>query len=162
KNERYYETGYLAIFSSDGTCDYHPKAEFMGNLSAYNSHDYVRNAVHQKQGLFIYSAEGESMWGYLAYNKDLDWIMCASAAEDEILATINAVKVQTYGLLVIISMLIGIAGLLVAHWMASVSSEICHKLRDIAQGEAELLARLPVLSKDAVGDIAHWFNEFGA
>ncbi|HON38841.1 MAG TPA: methyl-accepting chemotaxis protein [Desulfomonilia bacterium] len=162
KNERYYETGYLAIFSSDGTCVYHPKAEFMGNMSAYNSHDYVRNAVHQKQGLFKYSAEGESMWGYLAYNKDLDWIMWASAAEDEILAKINAVKMQMYGFLVIISILIGIAGWLVAHRIASVANEISDKMKDIAQGEADLSARLPVLSKDEVGDIAHWFNEFVA
>ena len=162
KNERYYETGYLAIFSSDGTCVYHPKAEFMGNMSAYNSHDYVRNAVHQKQGLFKYSAEGESMWGYLAYNKDLDWIMWASAAEDEILAKINAVKMQMYGFLVIISILIGIAGWLVAHRIASVANEISDKMKDIAQGEADLSARLPVLSKDEVGDIAHLFNEFVA
>ncbi|MGI6397926.1 MAG: methyl-accepting chemotaxis protein [Desulfomonilia bacterium] len=162
KNERYYETGYLAIFSSDGTCVYHPKAEFMGNMSAYNSHDYVRNAVHQKQGLFKYSAEGESMWGYLAYNKDLDWIMWASAAEDEILAKINAVKMQMYGFLVIISILIGIAGWLVAHRIASVANEISDKMKDIAQGEADLSARLPVLSKDEVGDIAHWFNAFVA
>ena len=162
KIERYYETGYMSIFSSDGTCIYHPKAEFMGNTNAYSSHDYVREAVGQKQGLFKYSAGGENRWGYLAYNKDLDWIMWASAAEGEILAKINTVKMQMYGFLVVISILIGIAGWLVAHRIAGVANEISGKMKDIAQGEADLSARLPVLSKDEVGDIAHWFNAFVA
>ncbi|MCK9263909.1 MAG: methyl-accepting chemotaxis protein, partial [Deltaproteobacteria bacterium] len=162
KNERYYETGYMAIFSSDGTCIYHPKAEFIGNTSAYNSQDYVREAVHQKQGLFKYTADSGSKWGYLAYNRDLDWIMWVSADEGEILAKINTVKMQMYGFIVVISILIGIAGWLVAHRIASVANEISGKMMDIAQGEADLAARLPVLSKDEVGDIAHWFNAFAA
>ena len=160
RKERYYETGYLIILSSDGTCVYHPQAEFVGNTNAYNTFDFVRDAVSLKQGLFKYTHSDRSKWGYLAYNKDLDWIMWASADEDKILSKVKTVRTQMWVFLFIVSIIIGIAGLLFANRLAGVANRISSKMMDIAQGDADLSVRLPVLSKDEVGDIAHWFNEF--
>ncbi len=160
QKEKYYNTGYMIILSSDGTCLYHPRSEFMGNKNLYNAHESVRNLVNRKRGLFKYKFEGDLKWGYLVYNKDLDWIMWASANEDEILSKITSVRMHMYVFLVIISILIGIAGMLVAHRIARVANEISERMKDIAQGDADLSARLPILSKDEVGDIAYWFNEF--
>jgi methyl-accepting chemotaxis protein len=160
QKEKYFETGYMIILSSDGTCIYHPKPEFRGNRNLYNAHESVRDLVNRKQGLFKYTFDGQAKWGCLVYNKDMDWIMWSSANEDEILSKINTVRVQMYVFFVIISILIGIAGLLVAHRIARIANEISDQMKDIAQGDADLSARLPILSKDEVGDIAHWFNEF--
>jgi methyl-accepting chemotaxis protein len=40
--------------------------------------------------------------------------------------------------------------------------EIVGRLQDIAQGDGDLTQRLRVLSRDEIGDVAHWFNEFVA
>jgi methyl-accepting chemotaxis protein len=158
--EKYYENGYMAIFSSDGTCLYHPKPENMGNKKLFETLSFVRDGVAKKQGFYAYTFDGMQKWGYLAYNKNLDWIMWSAASEAEILADITAVKIQMIVFLLIISVVIAIAGALVAGRIAKTANEISKKMEEIAEGEADLSMRLPVLSNDEVGDIAHWFNKF--
>jgi methyl-accepting chemotaxis protein len=160
QKEKYYESGYMVIFNSDGTCVYHPKSENMGNKNLYNTFDFIRDGVQKKQGFFKYTFDGRPKWAYMSYNKNLDWIMWSSAYEDEILAQINVIKIQMCIFLVVISIFIAIAGAWVANHIARVANEISNRMKDIAQGDADLSVRLPVLSNDEVGDIAHWFNEF--
>lgn len=158
--EKYYDSGYLFIINSKGKSIYHPQAEYNGNMSLYNNYDFIRDAVNQRQGFFKYTIDGRKMWGYLAYNKDLDWIMWVTAYEDEIFIKINKLKAQMYIFLFIIAVIVTIAGILVATRIARVANEISNNMMEIAQGDADLSVRLPVLSNDEVGDIAHWFNEF--
>lgn len=73
--ERYFKTGYLVLFQSNGFCLYHPKAEFMNNTKLYEDLEFIRDAVKQKQGFYGYTFEGVKKAGYLSYNKDLDLIM---------------------------------------------------------------------------------------
>ncbi len=158
--EKYYDTGYMLIFSSDGTCVSHPKPEYIGNKNLYSTYDFVREGVGKKQGFFEYNFDGKNKWAYLSYNKDLDWIMWSTAVQDEVLSQITSVKNQMYVFLLIITIIVAVAGGLVAHRIARVANDISEKMRDIAQGDADLTVRLPVLSDDEVGDISHWFNEF--
>ncbi|MBN2297669.1 MAG: cache domain-containing protein [Deltaproteobacteria bacterium] len=160
QREKYYETGYLTIFTSDGTCISHPNQEYIGNKTLYDTHDFIRDAVNKKQGYTTYSFEGKEKWGYLAYNKDLDWVMWATAYKNEALAKINAAKINMYIFMFFIAIVVTAAAILVATRIARVANEISNKMMDIAQGDANLSIRLPVLSQDEVGDIAHWFNEF--
>lgn len=160
QKEKYYDSGYMAIFTSDGTCVYHPKSENIGNKNLYNTFDFVKQAVQKKQGFLKYTFDGRGKWASYSYNKNLDWIMWSCAAEDEILSQINVVKIQMYIFLIVASILIAVAGIWVANHIARVANEISYKMKDIAQGDADLSVRLPVLSNDEVGDIAHWFNAF--
>ncbi|MRR14496.1 HAMP domain-containing protein, partial [archaeon] len=160
QKEKYYNTGYMVIFNSDGTCVSHPKPEYIGNKTLFNTNDYVRKALSKKSGFYEYEFEGNSKWAFLAYNKDLDWIMWSSALKDDVLSEISSMRYQMYGFLVVISILIGILAVLMANRIANVANRISDKMRDIAQGDADLSARLPVLSQDEVGEIAKWFNEF--
>jgi len=158
--EKYYKNGYMSIFTSDGTCVYHPKSEMMNNKTLYTSHDFIREGVNKKQGFIKYKLEGKWKWASLAYNKNLDWNIWVTAYEDEILSEVDSVKMQMYVFIFVISILIAFAGIFMANRIASVANEISTKMKDIAEGDADLSARLPVLSQDEVGDIAHWFNEF--
>jgi len=160
QKEKYYDTGYMLILSTDGTCLYHPKSEYVGNNKLFNTYDFVREGISKKQGFFSYDFEGRTKWAYLSYNKDLDWIMWSAAYEDEVLSQLTTVKNKMYVFLLIITIIVAIAGVLVAHRIARVANEISESMKEIAQGDADLTVRLPVLSNDEVGDIAHWFNEF--
>ncbi|HQI01271.1 MAG TPA: methyl-accepting chemotaxis protein [Deltaproteobacteria bacterium] len=160
QKEKYYETGYMTIFTSDGTCVSHPKPENIGNKNLYNTLDFIREGVQKKQGFMKYTFDGKPKWAYICYDKNLDWIIWASAYEKEVLAQVNVVRVHMYIFLIVISILVAIAGSWVAHRITRVANEISNRMKDIAQGDADLSVRLPVLSNDEVGDIAHWFNEF--
>jgi len=158
--ERYFESGYLTIFNSEGLCVYHPQEQYRNNMTLYNKQDYVRHAVSQKHGSFRYTFDEIDKMSYLSYVKSLDWIIWAGVPESEMLAKVNALKIQMYLFLLAISIIIVVAGVFVSQRIANRAKEISNRMMDIAHGEADLSVRLPVLSQDEIGDIAHWFNVF--
>jgi len=158
--ERYFENGHLIIFKSNGECIYHPENDYKNNTKLYNSFDSIREGVAKKQGFYRYDFDGDTKWGYLVYNKDFDWIIWGAAAEDEVLAGVFNLKKTMYGFLVIISIAVAFLGYFMAQTIAKAAGKISAQMMNIAEGEADLSVRLPVLSNDEIGDIANWFNKF--
>ncbi len=158
--EKYFETGYLAIFAPDGTCIYHPKAEFRNNKTLYDTYDWVRKAVNQKQGVNKYSFDGVDKISYLAHVKPLNWVLWAGVPSTEILANVRSMQIQMYIFLFVSCLVVALIGAVVAGKIARRARDISASMMDIAQGEADLSKRLPVVSTDEIGEIASWFNTF--
>ena len=158
--EKYFESGYLIIFQPDGTCIYHPKAEFRNNRTAYDTYDWCRKAVEQKQGVYKYTFEGTDKLCYLAYIKPLNWIVWGAVPASEVLADVKSMQLQMYIFLAISSLIVAVVGAIFAGRIARRARDISESMMDIAQGEANLSKRLPVLSTDEIGEIASWFNTF--
>ena len=158
--ERYFETGYLVVMNSKGLCVAHPNPEYINSMTPYKSFDFVRDAVNQRQGYYEYTYDGSRKIGYLVYNQDLDWIMWGAVPADEVFAKVGTLKTQMYLFLLVVAVLVVIVGSLVSRGIANKASEIAAKMEEIAQGEADLSVRLPVLTRDEMGDLAHWFNVF--
>ena len=138
--ERYYDSGYVTIFTSDGTCLYHPKTENRNNKNLYNSTGFVREAIAKKQGFYRYTSEGTDTISYLTYIKGADWILWGSAPASEILSNVNTLKMQMWVFFLIIALAVSV-----------ISSFITHKT---AKRARDISARMM--------DIAHWFNAFVA
>ncbi len=158
--EKYFETGYLAIFAPDGTCIYHPKAEFRNNKTLYDTYDWVRKAVNQKQGVNKYSFGGVDKVSYLTYVKALNWVLWAGVPSSEILANVRSMQIQMYIFLFVSCLVVALIGAVFAGKIARRAKDISTSMMDIAQGEADLSKRLPVVSTDEIGEIASWFNTF--
>ncbi|HOM29080.1 MAG TPA: methyl-accepting chemotaxis protein, partial [Deltaproteobacteria bacterium] len=158
--ERYFETGYLTIFTSDGTCVYHPKAEFRNNKTLYNENDFVKKALSKKQGSFLYTFGGQDKISYLAYIKPLDWVIWAAVPASEALSEVRMLQVELFAFLIVTAIVVAVLGILFSSRIASRARQISNSMMDIAQGEADLSKRLPVLSTDEIGEIASWFNTF--
>ena len=159
-NEHYYKTGYLILFQSNGLCLYHPKSEFINNTKLFESSDFIRDAVKQKQDFYSYSSQGVNKIGYLAYNKDLDLIMLGNVPETEVFEKYTSLKAQVYVFLVVVLVLLILGGGFVAQKMAKRVKEVSNIMQDIAEGEGDLTVRLPVKATDEIGDLARWFNTF--
>jgi methyl-accepting chemotaxis protein len=158
--EKYFESGYLIIFAADGTCIYHPKAEMRNNKTLYDTYDWVRNAINQKQGVNKYSFDGVDKISYLAYIKPLNWIIWAAVPSSEILANVRSMQIQMYIFLAVSCLVVALIGSVFASKIARRARDISAGMMDIAQGEADLSKRLPVVSSDEIGEIASWFNTF--
>lgn len=158
--EKFFKTGYLVIFNPDGTCVYHPKPEYRDNMSLYSKFDYVREAINKKQGAFHYTFSGEKKVSYLAYIESLNWIIWGSVPASEILSDVTTLKIEMYVFLAVASVIIAFLGAFIAGRIARRAKEISNQMKEIAQGEANLSKRLPVLTTDEVGEIASWFNKF--
>ena len=68
---------------------------------------------------------------------------------------INSIIVVATSMLVLI-----LLGGVVYRGVATPISKAVDMLKDIAEGEGDLTKRLEVRSKDEVGEMAHWFNQF--
>lgn len=60
----------------------------------------------------------------------------------------------------VLLILFGIAGVILANTLLRPLQQIKNNLDDIAEGEGDLTRRLPVTSKDEVGELANSFNRF--
>ncbi len=158
--EQYFKSGYLAIYKTDGTCIYHPKAGLRNNMSFYNNNEFVRGAIAKKQGFFNYVLDGSDNISYLTAIKGTDWILWGEAPAGEVLSEVNHLKVQMWIFFGIIALFVAVVSSIFTQRIAKRAREISYQLMDIAQGEADLSARLPVLSNDEIGDIGQWFNKF--
>ncbi|HVN70602.1 MAG TPA: methyl-accepting chemotaxis protein [Desulfomonilia bacterium] len=158
--EKYFKTGYLILFQSDGLCLYHPKPEFNNSTALYDKYDFIRNAIRQKQGFYKYTFQGVNKLGYLTYNKDLDIIMWGDVPDTEVFAKVHELNVQMYTFLGLVSLLIIVCGGYVAQKMANRVRDVSIMMQSIAVGEGNLTERLPVIASDEIGSLAQWFNKF--
>ncbi len=158
--EKYFKTGYLVIFQPDGTCVFHPEDDLRNNKTLYDRYDWVRNAVDQKQGRFKYTFDGVNKISYLAYIKPLNWVVWAAVPSSEVLASVRSLQIEMFIFLIITAVVVSLLGMVFAGRIARRAREISTTMMEIAQGEADLSKRLPVLSTDEVGEIASWFNIF--
>ncbi|MEA2102117.1 MAG: methyl-accepting chemotaxis protein [Thermodesulfobacteriota bacterium] len=160
KKEKYFETGYLVIHESNGLCVSHPDPNLVNSMELYNKFAFVRDALKQKQGYHEYTYNGVKKIGFLVYNKDMDWILWGSVPETEVLAKASSFNVKLWIFVAAIAIIVLISGIFFGNRIAKKASEISMKMKDIAEGEADLSARLPVLTKDEMGEIATEFNRF--
>ncbi|MGO9147214.1 MAG: methyl-accepting chemotaxis protein [Desulfomonilia bacterium] len=158
--EQYFKSGYLLIFQPDGTCIYHPNAEFRNNKTIYDTYDWAKKGVGQKQKIIYYTFEGVDKVGYVTYIKSLNWVLWATAPVSEFLADVRTLQLHMYIFLAISSLVAALIGSVFAGRIAKRARDISNTMMYIAQGEADLSKRLPVLTTDEVGDIASWFNTF--
>ncbi|MRR14710.1 methyl-accepting chemotaxis protein, partial [archaeon] len=158
--EKYFKSGFLAIFMTDGTCVYHPKGGYVNNQNFFNSSNNVRQAFTKEKGFCKYSIAGDSKISYYTRIKGTDWILWGEAPAAEILGEVSSLKIQMWLFFVIIFLFVTITSFIITSKIARRAKDISYKMMDIAQGEADLSVRLPVLTNDEIGDVAHWFNKF--
>jgi methyl-accepting chemotaxis protein len=158
--ERYFKTGYLILFQSNGFCLYHPRQEFTGSTALYDKYPFIREAIRHRGGFSRYDLQGVHTLAYLDYNRDLDIVMLGVVPEGEIFAKVHDLNTQMYSFLAVVSLLIIICGGYVAQRMANTVRSVSTTMQDIAVGEGDLTVRLPVNSADEIGSLATWFNRF--
>ncbi len=99
------------------------------------------------------------------------WLLYLGVPREQVMASAEALdknltaQNQKSTLWVLVVGIISAAVALLVIWLASLSivrpiQAVANRLQDIATGEGDLTRRLEINSKDEVGELAHWFNEF--
>ena len=104
---------------------------------------------------------------YDEHHRGVDGVVALAnerVANDEVAA--SDVIAWRVGMLVVIVALLTIGVGALVHWIArGVTRPIARVvtvLKDLAEGEADLTARIEVASTDEIGELARWFNQFVA
>lgn len=157
------ETGYGYMLNSKGTVLAHPKKEHVLTLDASaipEMRDIVNQMLGGKTGVEDYVFKGvEKIAGFAPVGINGWSISVTQDSSDFLKASLN---IRNMTLIVVVSAMI-IVGIIIVFASRSIVRPInmaVEGLKDIAQGEGDLTMRLPVTSKDEVGELATWFNVF--
>jgi methyl-accepting chemotaxis protein len=157
------QTGYAYMINKQGVVLAHPKAEHVLRLNATTIREmadingimtsgvsgvteYVFQGVRKIAGAAPVGIHGWS----IAVTQDADEFLQAAAQIRNIILAVVLMALATATIVLILS-----TRKIVRPINAAVAG-----LKDIARGEGDLTMRLPVLTKDEVGDLATWFNLF--
>ena len=103
----------------------------------------------------------------VTYFEPWDWVIGVGTYVDEYEEAIGVIhdalnqlsKAAMIGGLVVLVIAGGITGVIGSRIAKTVKST-ADMLQDVAQGEGDLTSRLPINTKDEIGDMCHWFNVF--
>lgn len=157
------KTGYAFMINKEGILIAHPKAEYIlsknlaeekdmgeiiGQMRSERSGvaDYVFTGIHKIAGFAPVGVNG--------------WSIAFTQNSEEFLATANHLRTIT---LAVIGSALCLVTLILLYAIRNIVRPInaaVAGLKDIAQGEGDLIMRLHVATKDEVGELAAWFNIF--
>ncbi len=157
------KTGYPFMVNKKGIILAHPKKELILNLNILNTEGMSEAAkvmVSGNNDVVEYTFKGtDKTSGYAKVNV-ADWYIVTTQNNDEFFEASRSIRnfsiVVTLITLTIIVLLI----LFGAQKIVKPINAAVLGLKDIANGEGNLTMRLGVNSKDEVGDLAIWFNNF--
>lgn len=159
------KTGYAYVLDSNGNLIVHPSLS--GNY--YNAQDgdgkyFVHEICRLKTGKLIYSWKnpGEKHFRdkIVLFNHipEYDWIVACSSYLDEMYAPLNTIRNIIFFTVCLILALVSLTSL----WInGSVLKPLQHLMNRFTLGASgDLTVRMPVESKDEIGQLAAFFNKF--
>lgn len=156
------EGAYLMVVDDQGRIIFHPdkrvigsqiSAELEGQLCAEHDHNSILNTFEMNVG-------GEPMFINHIHSNCNDWIIISLIPVETLAAKTQSIGVTTIFVSV---MSLGIAGL--SAWFINRNvvtpiRQITNQFKRFQAGSLDQQIRLPVRSKDEIGELAQWFNVF--
>ncbi len=155
------KTGYVMLIQDDGVILADPNHSDTGfkKLQETGMPGLAELGKYSSGDLEI-ELGGTTYIAQILTSKDLGWKLVGLIQKSEVMS-------KVYGLLsvmAIVGIVLVVLFVIIALFMArSLSLPIARTtamIRDIAQGEGDLTKRLEILSKDELGELAQWFNQF--
>lgn len=156
-------TGYAYMIDKSGVIIAHPKTELILTLNVTTIKEMAsinEIMLSGKTGLTTYNFKGVQKTAAGAPVGTNNWSIAATQDADEFL--LASQQIRNIILTVIAIALVSVILVLVVSIRKIVQpiNAAAAGLKDIAQGEGNLTMRLPVITKDEVGELATWFNVF--
>jgi methyl-accepting chemotaxis protein len=63
-------------------------------------------------------------------------------------------------MIAIVPVIVIVTGGIISQRLAGKVKEISNNMEDISEGEGDLTLKLPIITRDELGELAHWFNNF--
>ena len=162
-------SGYSYLVDKDGTYIAHKDTELVTNQfnpideaktdSSYKQlADLTSSAIKDRNGIYNYSHEGKNMLTHYTEVPGYSWLLSNTIDRNDVTRQLNEKRsfVSFIGLIFIV------IGLVVSFFLGrSITkpiAEVTGRLKDIAEGEADLTQRINNKSKDEVGELSLYFN----
>ncbi len=165
-----FNTGQAFLVDKSGTFMYHPNksyilekkiTDFTDDGTQYKYMNEVsQQLIEEKEGIEEVVFEGEKRYFIHTQIPSLGWTVVLSAAVSEINKPIRTLIVFSLIVIVVASLIFIVIINYLVHSISDPLNNLVSMLKSIAKGEADLTKRLEVTSKDEIGELANWFNDF--
>lgn len=157
------KTGYGYMLNGKGILIAHPKQEFVLKLGITTNKEMVsivKQMLSGQTGVDSYIFNGiEKIAGFAPVGIN-GWSISITQDSKEFLQAANSIRNLTLMVLLCAMIIVGTVIAMASRAIVRPINSAVEGLKDIAQGEGDLTMRLPVTSKDEVGELATWFNLF--
>lgn len=162
-NKKFGETGYAFMTNKTGMVIAHPQKEFILSLDLTKTEgleEFGRTLTLGKPGTSSYTQQGvERIAGYAPVAMT-GWSVAISQDKDELLSASRAIRNSTLTVTLLSLAVVATAIYFAARAIVMPINKAVAGLKDIAEGEGDLRMRLPITSRDEVGEMSRWFNLF--
>ncbi len=159
------KTGYAYVLDSRGNIIVHPtlSGNYM-NAQGRDGHYFIQEICRMKNGKLVYSWKnpGEEIFRHkivlFNYIPEYDWIVACSSYLDEIYAPLKTIQ----NIILLTVCLIVVLVFVTSLWInGSVILPLRHLMNRFALGASgDFAVRMPVASRDEIGQLAGFFNKF--
>ncbi|ODA33152.1 methyl-accepting chemotaxis protein, partial [Veronia pacifica] len=156
------KTGFIYLVAPDGKIKLHKNTGLIDSQNIRQLYSGDTSPLLRKGSVNIISAQHKNKDVILAsqYVPALGWYMVAEVPEGEVFAQLYA----TGKTIVIISFIVCLAFAFIAVFVAASIvrpiTRLADIFKDIGEGQGDLRQRIPVESKDEIGQLAEGFNSF--
>lgn len=153
-------SGYYFAVNKKGQIFVHPDPEVAKNLTDATGFPAIKKVLAGEKGNDTAVWQGDlQLLGYSPV-QDTGWGVITVQSAKELYAPFEQLKNKVIGFSILAIILVAVIAGLFAVRATKPLGKLVAMLKDIAEGEGDLSARLAVNSKDEFGELAHWFNVF--
>jgi len=132
------------------------------NIGSEISLPFLDKAFAGEAGSEIYASNGKNQ--LVSYDplkiEGLSWVIVSKIDEAEAFKAVNTLKWKITLISLICIAAIVTIGLLFTRSIITPIKRVIERVKDIAEGEGDLTARIEITNRDEMGELAQWFNRF--
>lgn len=152
--------GYYFAVNKQGKIFVHPDPNVAKNLTDATSYPAIKKVMAGEKGNDTAVWQGDTQLLGFAPVPETGWGVVTVQFEKDLYAPFEKLKNNVVGFSTVIILIVALIAGLFAFRTTRPLGFLAERLKDIAQGEGDLTARLTINSKDELGEISHWFNIF--
>ncbi|MDR1287479.1 MAG: methyl-accepting chemotaxis protein [Treponema sp.] len=163
-----YETGYVALYSGDGTIVAHPEDERLGQK--FHSHllqlfgdggvKIIEDSLQSGKPVLTSSkVDIIQSYPFPIGETGVNWALVSLAPVKSVMASVTAMTTFTIALAVIALVIAAVVTHFIAGSTVKPIISVSSTLKDIAEGEGDLTKTIAHKSNDEIGDLSHYFNQ---
>ncbi len=157
------KTGYAFMINSSGIIIAHPTAKHVLTLDLRTLKDMAeitQNMMAGNYGVNEYFFKGVDKIAGYAPVKLTGWSVAITQNKSDFLEAAQAIRNYVFIVIIASVLLVSLIIFFASKSITRPINQAVEGLKDIAEGEGDLTMRLPVTTKDEVGEMATWFNTF--